>query len=95
MKNKRSQYTQEFKDHAVQLAKEFKSPTKIGKQLGINESNIRKWIKERDQDVELKAMSPEASMDELQRLRRENAELKKVNHILKAAAAVFFQDQFK
>ena len=33
--------------------------------------------------------------DEVRRLQREVAELKKVNHILKAAAAFFSQDHLK
>ena len=38
---------------------------------------------------------PENAAEELARLRRENNELRKVNHILKAAAAFFSQDHLK
>ncbi len=94
-RNKKNQYTQEFKNHAIELAKEFQSSTRARKKLGMSESNIRKWIQQREQDDELKALSPGGSMEEFQRLRKENAELKKVNFIVKAAAAVFCQGQFK
>ena len=91
-------YSDEFKEQAIQLAKEMGSNCKAARELGINEVNIRSWIKKKKENLAFKEQLPEdpsASVSELQRLRKENAELKKVNQILKAAAAVFCQDQLK
>ncbi len=41
VKNKKSQCPQGFKDHAVQLAQEFESPTKVGKQLESRALDMR------------------------------------------------------
>ena len=95
MESIRRQYTEEFKTQAVELAKELKSWSRAGKQLGIGESVIRGWAKKQQVTEGLKSADSQSSVDELARLRRENSELKKVNQILKAAAAVFCQDQFK
>ena len=88
-------YTEEFKIQAVDLAESLGSIRGAAKQLGINEMSIRGWLKQKRMNHEISEVSPGSSLQELSRLRKENAELKKVNQILKAAAAVFCQDQFK
>lgn len=95
MENHKRQYTQEFKDRAVELAQDLKSCSKAGHQLGVNESVIRKWVRVKNKELAIRNHDPQSSVAELERLRKENAELRKVNHILKAAAAVFCQDQLK
>ena len=98
------QYTIEFKRQAVQLAQELNSGPKAAKQLGISSSNIHTWRKHFKLGElsagDVKSTAPanrpqELADDELKRLRRENVELKKVNHILKQAAAFFSQDHLK
>jgi transposase len=102
VKNPR-QYTIEFKRQAVQLAQELKSGPKAAGQLGISSSNIHTWrtqlkagvlIGGPKSDVTTKS-SQESADEELKRLRRENGDLRKVNHILKQAAAFFSQDHLK
>jgi transposase len=94
----------EFKRQAVSLAEELGSAPKAAEQLGVPESNIHNWrekLKASDASMSLgsaiprKAAPTESPDEELRRLRRENQELKKVNHILKAAAAFFSQDHLK
>jgi len=92
-------YNQEFKLQEVKLAGEIGSVVEAGKQLGISDGNIYVWRKKyagqtvaATKKMEVK---PEDLAKENQRLRQEIAQFKKVNQILKAAAAFFSQDQLK
>ena len=103
-KNQRK-YTLEFKRQAVQLAQELGSSTEAATRLGISASNVHKWrtlvqtgaLGGGKAGVTVNSpQAPAVSLnDEVRRLQREVAELKKVNHILKAAAAFFSQDHLK
>lgn len=88
-------YTVEFKQQALELAKTL-GAKKAADQLGISDVNIYCWRKKLEPNFE-KNESPqqEALLEELTQLRRENAEQKKVIHILKSAAAFFSQDHLK
>lgn len=103
IKNQR-QYTLEFKLQAVQLAEELKSGPKAALQLGIPKACIYTWrtlaragaLGGGDGSVSaMKAPAPPSLVEENRRLQRELAEQKKINHILKAAAAFFSQDHLK
>ena len=99
MKNKKN-YTEEFKRQAVKLAEDLGSTMAAGRELGVSDVNIHYW-KRKFSGKELISVTrkPEVKREELvdenQRLRQEVAQLKKVNHILKAAAAFFSQDHLK
>ena len=89
-------YTLEFKKQAVELSESLGSATKAAEQLGIPDVNIHVWRKKLNTSGSTKSSTQEDSRDEeIRKLRKENAELKKVNHILKAAAAFFSQDHLK
>ena len=98
-------YTLEFKRQAIELARDLGSGRKAATQLGVSESNIHNWRTLAKAGalggsvaglVAIKSQSPTVnSDDEIRRLRREVSELKKVNHILKQAAAFFSQDHLK
>lgn len=96
-------YTSEFKRQAVALAEELGSAPKASLKLGVPESNIHNWREKLKAGATVagsrsgmdQAKSGELPDEELKRLRRENLELKKINHILKAAAAFFSQDHLK
>lgn len=102
VKNPR-QYTLEFKRQAVQLAEDLKSSLKAATQLGIPKASLYTWRAQAKMGAlggansAMAAIKPQASSseEEIRRLQREVAELKKVNHILKAAAAFFSQDHLK
>jgi len=99
MRAKPRVYTEEFKKQAVQLAKDLGSTTRAAEQLGTSSVNIYEWTKKlATTTVNTTTTAPEMSAlerEELQRLRKEVSDLKKVNHILKAAAAFFSQDHLK
>jgi transposase len=94
---KKRKFTIEFKKQAVDLALSLGNISEAAKQLGVLDSSIHNWKKKFNtlpggiakSDISV------ADLEELKRLRRENAEQKKVIHILKAAAAFFSQDHLK
>lgn len=95
MSRTRRTFTEEFKQQAVSLSKELGSGTKAAQELGISESLIRNWTKRSNSEKSLKAADPTFSVEEFKRLQKENDKLKKINHILKSAAAFFSQDHLK
>jgi transposase len=90
-KNPRT-YTKEFRENALVLASSM-GPAKAAKSLGIPVGTIATW--QRTYGKAAVVPATESPQDELKRLRKENDELKKVNYILKRAAAFFSQDQLK
>jgi transposase len=62
---------------------------RIGPQLGVLPDTLRGWCKQADIDDGLAPGVSTAESEELKRLRRENAELRRANEILKTASAFF------
>jgi transposase len=95
MKQQKKSYSEEFKQQAVELAEGMGNVCAAAKQLGISDSLIHAWRRQKVISKDKKIVALSDSQQENQRLRKENVELKKVNHILKAAAAFFSQDHLK
>lgn len=93
MERKKKNYTPEFKKQALELAIRLGNYSQAARQLGVSDAIIYEWKRKLGYKTPTKGLSE--TEQENQRLRKENAELKKVNHILKAAAAFFSQDQLK
>ena len=87
-------YPEEFKRQAVQLAVDLGNISKAARQLGVAEANLYNWKRAMKGASAAKGLgaTAESAEEELKRLRKENSELKKVNHILKAASAIFTRD---
>ena len=87
----RKKYTLEFKQEAVQLAERI-GVAKTAKELGLSYDNVNRWRKMGDLNSE-KNNSTNASRaaleKELNKLRRENGYLKKINEVLKKSTAIF------
>lgn len=63
---------------------------RLAEQLGIHPEALRNWIRQDEADNGQRADQPTTDMlEENRRLRRENAELKRVNEVLRAASAYF------
>lgn len=62
---------------------------RIGPQLGILPDTLRGWCRQADIDDGVRPGVTSAESEELKRLRRENAEPRRANEILKTASAFF------
>jgi transposase len=91
-------YPQELRERAVRMVAEVRpnydsewaAIGAVAQRLGIGTAEtLRKWVRQAEVDA---GRRPGVSTDEsaeLKRLRRENAELRRANEILKAASAFF------
>jgi len=93
MSTSKKVYPIEFKKQAVELAESLGNYVQAARQLGVSDASLHAWRKQLG--VKRVALGLSELEQEIVRLRKENAELKKVNHILKGAAAFFLQDPFK
>ncbi len=93
MEKQRKVYTAEFKKQAVELAVSLGNHSQAARQLGVSDVSLHEWKKKLGVQVFPRGLS--AAEQEVLRLKKENAELKKINHVLKVAAAFFSQDQLK
>lgn len=84
----RRRFSKEFKREAVRLLRDSgKGITQIAKELGVSASVLRTWA-DMVEAEEKTGLSPE-ELDELKRLRKENARLKEEVEILGKATAFF------
>ena len=92
-----SRYSSEFRDRAVRLVAEARPEhdtewaaiTSVAHKLGVSSETLRKWIRRAEVDAGRRPGISTEESAELKRLRRENAELRRANEILKAASAFF------
>jgi transposase len=90
-------YSAEFKAEAVQLVQRGdKDVTQIARELGVARQQLYGWVRQAEQRTGKPASevfpgngNRTAEQAELERLRRENAQLKEDNEILKKATAFF------
>jgi len=93
---KRRIYTKEFKESAVELYRnhsEEKPAKEVAEELGISPENLRRWIRENEEGEKknLKVFPGRGNPrdEEVARLKKENADLRETNEILKKAMAFF------
>jgi transposase len=89
-----SKYPPELRERAVGLVLSSDRPiAQIAEELGINRETLRTWVRQaqadRGQRTDLLSTD---ERQELKRLRKELAELRRANEILKAASAYFAQE---
>jgi transposase len=86
-------YPDELRQRAVKLYRESDPKPvvkRLAEQLGVHPEALRNWIRQDEADRGERSDRPStAEAEELRRLRKENAELKRTNEILKAASAFF------
>jgi transposase len=86
-------YPDELRVRAVRLWRESNpKPTfrRLGEQLGVHPEALRNWIRQDEADHgERDDRLSTVEREEMTRLRKENAELRRANEILKAASALF------
>ena len=95
-------YDQEFRERAVRLYRErlqqrddskLAARRRVGVLLDVNPATLRNWVEdaERSEAVRSPAPSRVVESEEVRALRRENAELRRANEILRTASAFFAQ----
>jgi transposase len=85
----RRRYTAEFKAQAVGLVKHGKPVTEVAQELEISEGVLYVWVRQDSQTAPLgRAGGERSAEEELRHLRREVANLKLENDILKKAAVI-------
>jgi transposase len=91
-------HTNEFKLQALELVNQLGSYAEASRQLGIKDSQLHAWknkfkfVMKKDTD---KKENSDPESEQIKNLKKEVEELKKVNYILKRAAAFFSQDHLK
>ena len=89
----RRRYSAEFKTQAIDLVGVGKPVAEVAKDLEISEGVLYAWVRKGAQAAHrgsagLRAGGEQPGADEVRRLRRENANLKLENDILKKAAVI-------
>jgi transposase len=82
-----------LRERAVRLYRESQPrPTfrRLGEQLNVHPEVLRNWVRQADADRGERDNRPSTDvLEENRRLVRENAELRRVNEVLRAASAYF------
>ena len=92
-----SRFSPEQKDRAVRMVLEGQAeyPSQwaaiesVAAKVGVSSETLRKWVRQAAVDGGQRAGLTTEEAAEIKRLKRENAELRRANEILKAAAAFF------
>jgi transposase len=86
-------YPDELRERAVRLYRESDPKPvirRLAEQLNVHHEALRNWIRQDEADRGARVDRPTTDMvEENRRLRREVAELKRVNDVLRAASAYF------
>ena|SRR5947208_3620072 len=97
MSGKRKKYTPEFREQAARLVIETGRPiAHVAAEIGVGEQLLGRWVRlarETAIDGDAARMLDVDERAELERLRRENAELRLDREFLKKAAAFFVSEQ--
>ena len=90
-----SKWPPEFRERAVALYRESQGRTiaEVALELGVGAETFRKWVRQDEADRGERSDRPTSGEQaELRKLRRENAELRRTNEILKLATSFFAQE---
>lgn len=84
-------YSEELRERAVRLVFESGRPiAHVAQDLGVHKEALRSWVRQARADRgELPGVLTSEEREELKRLRKENAELRRANAILKDASVYF------
>jgi transposase len=92
------QYSPEFRQRALRLldtlmeaseVSETEAIKSVAVKIGVAEESVRRWRRAAQIDAGQRPGMSSVEHVEIRRLRRENAELRRANEILKAASAFF------
>ena len=86
--SKRKTYTNEFKTMIVELVLSGKEVKELSSEYSLSESTIRTWVKKKA-PIEIEGKT--TNLEEINKMKKENAKLKEENEILKKAMAIFIK----
>ena len=76
-------------EHQHEYSSQWQAIESIAEKLSIHRETVRSWVRRAEVDGGRRSGATSEQLEELKRLRRENAELRRANEILKAASAFF------
>ena len=76
-------------DHGHEYGSQWEAICSVADKLGPKPETVRLWVRQAEKDTGRRTGATTDELAELKRLKRENAELKRANDILKAAAHFF------
>jgi transposase len=86
-------YPPEFRSRLVELVRAGRKPEELAREFEPSAQSIRNWVRASGVEAESRAEgSPSVDREELQRLRRENRQLREEREILSKAAAWFARE---
>jgi transposase len=96
----RTRYSREFRESAVglvfeqveQYASQWEAICSVAAKVNVTSETLRRWVRQAEVDAGARPGASSEESVELKRLRRENAELRRANEILKAASAFFARE---
>ncbi len=94
---KHGTYPAELRERAVRMVlshedehgSQWEAICSVADKLGPTAETVRKWVRRAETDAGRRSGPTTDQLAELKRLKRENAELRRANDILKAASAFF------
>jgi transposase len=97
---RRTKYSPELRERAValvfeqagQYGSQWEAIVSVAAKVNVSSETLRKWVRAAEVDAGTRAGTPSEESEEMKRLRRENAELRRANEILKAASAFFARE---
>ena len=87
-------YPDELRERATRLVMESGRPiAHVAQDLGVHKEALRTWVRQAEADTgRRRDRLTSAEREEIALLRKENAELRRANEILKAASAYFARE---
>jgi len=76
-------------DHQHEYGSQWEAICSVAEKLGPRVETVRLWVRRAETDTGRRPGPSSDELAELKRLKRENAELRRANDILKAAASFF------
>jgi transposase len=76
-------------DHGHEYGSQWEAICSVAEKLGPKAETVRLWVRRAEVDTGRRPGATSEELAELKRLKRENAELRRANDILKAAAHFF------
>jgi transposase len=76
-------------DHVHEYGSQWEAICSVAEKLGPKAETVRLWVRRAERDEGRRPGATTEELAELKRLKRENAELRRANDILKAAASFF------